>query len=129
MPRARGGQDRRAGVTLIELVVVLTMLGIAAALALPAFQLADEPSSPEHARSRARLLALTRGETVALEQYADGRWSVFSDRDGESLADGQTDAPAAPLRLRITPLGTCFPAPGGGGSWDAVDCRALSEAP
>jgi len=124
--------DRRPGVTLLELLVVVLLLGVAAALTAPAL-LRERADAGEHAgRGRvtafARAAAVRRGETLALDVAADGRWTLRVARgDSLPLADGTLDAAdsLAPRRLLVTPLGLCLPdddasAPA---PWDAGSCR------
>jgi prepilin-type N-terminal cleavage/methylation domain-containing protein len=98
----------RRGVTLFELMVVLVLLGLAAALVTPALRTPEarpEPDTPGAGLRAARVQAMRRGETVRLEQ-PDGTWLV-------------------------SPAGLCVPdaAPSAAGTtWDPVRCApAVAE--
>ncbi len=114
----------RAGLTLLELLVVLTLLGLAAALAAPALRPPAAPPATPLARTvaEARATALRRAEALQLDVDSDGGWRLRA-RDSV-LARGQLDARAAgdalPLRLAISPLGVCVPEPRDDAPVDAV---------
>jgi prepilin-type N-terminal cleavage/methylation domain-containing protein len=99
----RASHARRRGVTLLELIVVLALLGLVLAIAAPSFLL---PSTrPEDAASAAlvaaRRQAVIRGEPVTVSING--------------------------TRVHVTPLGTCIPEATGRESratWDAVACSA-----
>src|SRR6266566_2807249 len=94
----------RRGFTLVEMLVVLVLLGLAAALVAPAFV-------PPRARQTelveligaTRDAAVRRGEVVALHVERSGAWQV------EGVAAGRlaTPLPAAPFTLIVSPLGSC----------------------
>jgi type II secretion system protein H len=96
----RAGRGVR-GFTLIELVVVMVILGIAAAVVVPAFARLDEEPAGTRAAHRlaalvrsARSLALRRGERVSLVVApAADRYFVRSEATGDSLAAGTIDLP------------------------------------
>ncbi|HEX7336965.1 MAG TPA: prepilin-type N-terminal cleavage/methylation domain-containing protein, partial [Gemmatimonadales bacterium] len=66
-----------AGVTLIEMVVVLVLIGLTAALAVPAL-LRPPPreSGLRELVSSAREAAIRRGESVHLRIGASGEWRI-----------------------------------------------------
>jgi len=69
---------RRSGFTLVEMIVVLIVLGLAASLAAPMMSL-RQPSDETALRrviDFGRETAIRRAEAVVLEVSADGRWSV-----------------------------------------------------
>lgn len=125
-PRYRGSgaarPDRRAGFTLVEVIVVLVLLGLAVALAAPAF-LAREPA-PESQLAAivrgARELAERRGEIVHLRVGSSGEWQVegAASPGAGYLAQGRLDDFAGPrFTLVVAPIGTC-----------AFDVRSASAA-
>ncbi len=102
----------RAGLTLIEVIVVLLLLGLAAALAAPAFvaRQADAESQLASVIRGARELAERRGEIVHLQVGASGVWQVEGAASPEAgvLARGRLDEFAAPpFTLVLAPIGTC----------------------
>jgi prepilin-type N-terminal cleavage/methylation domain-containing protein len=128
--------DAPSGVTLLELLVVVLLLGLGAALTAPALLRArPAPTGADAARvtAFARGAAVRRGETLALDLAADGRWTLrVAHGDSLPLAAGALDATrtttAMPRRLLVTPLGACLPdddAADGPSppSWDAGACR------
>ena len=97
---------RRRGVTLLELIVVLALLGLILAIAAPSFILpsarSDDPTAP--ALVAARRQAVTRGEPVTVSING--------------------------TRVHITPLGTCIPEPSTRDTrvtWDAIGCTASTQ--
>jgi prepilin-type N-terminal cleavage/methylation domain-containing protein len=100
---ARTSRAARGGVTLLELIVVLALLGLILAIAAPSFIL---PSPPVQGPARAALVtarrqAVIRGEPVTIS------------------IDG--------IRVHVSPLGTCIPETGsrdGQSTWDAIGCAA-----
>ena len=125
------------GVTLLELLVVLVLIGLVAALTAPALLREPAPAAgaagaAATAESRltayARGAAVRRGETLALDVAPDGRWTLrVAHGDTLPLDAGTLDArPAAPRRLLVTPLGLCLPDDDervADASWDAGACR------
>jgi prepilin-type N-terminal cleavage/methylation domain-containing protein len=102
---------RRAGLTLVEMVVVLVVLGLAATLAAPTI-VQRQPTADAALRrviDQARAAALRRAESVVLTIEETGRWSVRVERDINTpplLTDSLT-TPTHPIRVHVTPLGTC----------------------
>ena len=148
-PRSELAAARR-GVTLLELLVVLLLLGLAAALVAPVLRLPTERGAAAgsdplaRAADAARDLALRRGESLVLAVAPDGRWSVApaertAAADGAPLLLGRLDggAPARALRVVVSALGTCVPdaPPGDAGAWsddavwDAAACRPAARGP
>jgi type IV fimbrial biogenesis protein FimT len=90
------------GLTLIELVVVLAIVGVSAAVALPAFgRLLDDEPSPAapvvELLERARRTAMERAVRVTVTVIpASGRYWVWADGDDARapLADGVLALPA-----------------------------------
>lgn len=125
----------RRGVTLLELLVVLALLGIVAAFALPALI----PTTPRGATLNdairtARSAAIARAQLLSLTVGADGAWDVRSlpGDDAAPLAAGSlASPPSAAFRLQLTPLGACIAAsalPAELQGWDAAGCTAPALA-
>ena len=95
----------RRGFTLVEMLVVLVLIGLAAALVAPAFV----PTRARQTRELVELIGATRdaavrrGEVVSLHVERSGAWQV------EGVAAGRlaTPLPAAPFTLIVSPLGSC----------------------
>jgi prepilin-type N-terminal cleavage/methylation domain-containing protein len=110
MTAARGAP----GVTLLELLVVLTLLGLAAALAAPAFLTPGPPAGEQGAALGAPLRAardnaIRRAETLYLTVSATGRWRLDTPSDTAApLATGAArDYAGPPITVVVSPLGTC----------------------
>ena len=131
-------QRVRRGVTLLELLVVLTLMGAAAALVAPA--LGVWPSSGSSgattavnaALTSARRQAIRRAEPLRVRVAADGVWALVSQRDGAVIDSGRVamadDATVEPIDLLIDALGTCMPPAGrsGGAAVDLLACASDS---
>ena len=123
----------RRGVTLLELLVVLVLLGLSAAVVLPTLRLPGA-TGPESPLVRARTLAVRRGEALRLEIHRDGAWTVrpATDRGGALLLSGSGAPPSAmamPESIVISALGTCLPesaAAPGAVPWDPVRCAVTT---
>ena len=110
----KGAADKRnRGLTLLELLVVLVLLGLAVTLAAPAFLSSDRP--PDDAVQRvidsARRAAVQRAEAVTLAIEPDGRWVVegVGGPDSLRLFTGTVAwVYGSALRLDISPLGACM---------------------
>ena len=124
----RGGAESRRGVTLLELIVVLALLGLVLAIAAPAFIVPDARGTGnlESVLATARRAAVLRGEPVTLAIDDAGAWRLDGDAtaSAQPIATGRLDSPTGALRVRISPLGSCIPepAPGSRADWSAVGC-------
>lgn len=110
---------RRGGFTLVEMVVVLVILSIAAAAVAPALLRPSAPAEVEAAAQvvkmlgGARRLAVERGEAVSLTLDPAARtWRAAAEPVGDSLAAGALElppgvaiAPAGAPRFVFRPLG------------------------
>jgi prepilin-type N-terminal cleavage/methylation domain-containing protein len=99
------------GFTLIEMLVVLVLLGMAAALAAPALRSLDPPRPALSSLiPGARDAAARRGETVYLRIAKSGEWRMegAASSDAGPLASGRVDPfPGLPLTIIVSPLGSC----------------------
>jgi prepilin-type N-terminal cleavage/methylation domain-containing protein len=127
---------RRRAFTLLELLVVLVMLGLAAAFVLPVLQRPLKSSDERTVLERARAVAVRRGESVRLEFDASGAWTVraTADTTGAVLLSGQASTTASDGGLArstlISALGACLPegaAVLGGGAWDPTRCAVARD--
>jgi type IV fimbrial biogenesis protein FimU len=123
----------RRGVTLLELIVVLALLGLVLAIAAPSFIVPNAGQQSELGRAieAARRAALLRGEAVTLSLARDGSWHVVSDvsPNAPSIAVGTFRGPTTPLRIHVSALGTCVPESADGSTvptWNATSCSAMS---
>jgi prepilin-type N-terminal cleavage/methylation domain-containing protein len=120
----------RSGLTLIEVMIALAILVIAAAIIYPNVFRESAPSTPSEAQmiEQAKALAVARAEPVRLTVERDGAWEIVAESAPTSvLASGQLpEAPANSFALRVTELGTCLPVAGDraveGPVIDAVSC-------
>jgi prepilin-type N-terminal cleavage/methylation domain-containing protein len=102
---------RSNGFTLIEMLVVLVLLGMAAAVAAPAIR-SVLPARPALSSlvPAARDAAARRGETVYLRIAESGDWRMegAASSDAGPLATGRVDPfQGLPLTLIVSPLGSC----------------------
>ena len=98
----------RRAFTLIEMVVVLAIMGIALAIVAPAIVLPAKESGLASAVSLARNAALRRSEQVDLEVDST-RWLVYAVRSGtQPVLKGKLDsAMGGRISIHISPLGLC----------------------
>jgi prepilin-type N-terminal cleavage/methylation domain-containing protein len=101
-------QLRRA-FTLVEMVVVLAVMGIALAISAPSLMLRSDDGSLHRVVANARRAALRRAEPMQLIVGEKGYWEVQALRSGPTpLLSGRglrTDGRA--LVIEISPLGLC----------------------
>lgn len=121
--------DHQRGVTLLELAVALTLIGVVAALALPALATPARREGRLDAVLRvSRGASIARAQSLTLGVASDGAWSLRPGTPGDStrVLGGMLDtAPSAPFQLQLTPLGVCLlssPLPAEYGGWDAAAC-------
>lgn len=140
----------RRGVTLLEMLVVLVVMAISAAIVLPALARgAPGAKSESHADdlasvvASARRAAIARGEPVRLHVGVDGVWALVSLRAGVHITSGRIatttndtgNGDHATIDLRIDAMGSCVPSPSArdvGPStdrFDPVSCGLLAERP
>lgn len=99
------------GVTLIEMVVVLVLIGLTVALAAPA--LLRPPPAESGLRelvTTAREAAIRRGESVHLRIGASGEWRIegAASATPELLLEGRVDPFLdRPLTVLMSPTGSC----------------------
>jgi prepilin-type N-terminal cleavage/methylation domain-containing protein len=135
----------RRGVTLLELLVVLVVMGIAAAVVAPALvrpvaRPAGASGSVESLVADARRTAIRRGQPVRLRLAADGVWALVAASDGAFLASGRAARTGSldrqDIDLRIDAMGSCTPAGGldvrlhrDDRAFDPLACRARPVGP
>ena len=99
------------GVTLLELLIVLTLMGIAATLVVPA--LARPVRAPEAASdslvASARRTAIRRAEPLRVRVAPDGAWDVVTQRNGAVIDSGHVQDSLPALELLLDALGGCVP--------------------
>ncbi len=113
----------KRGFSLIELVVVLIVLALAAALAVPALTRRADPRRSELASLLllSREAAARRGETVHLDIAPSGAWTITGAASGSDgpIRAGRVDSfPGLPLTLIVSPVGSC--------GFDARSAKAAS---
>jgi prepilin-type N-terminal cleavage/methylation domain-containing protein len=104
----------RGGFTLIELIVVLAIMALAAAVVLPALSRARTGPTVQSVIESARDAAARRGEIVYLRIEPSGAWHVSgggsrldSSREGDDAAGHITPLAPAPVTLLVAPSGSC----------------------
>ena len=125
----RGSLTRRRGVTLLELIVVMALLGLVLAIAAPALIAPGEKREPELAAimSAARRAALLRGQPVTLVVDRNA-WRVDADdpRASAPIASGSVESAVGAIRVHVSPLGTCVADANGQAiaqTLNGLDCR------
>ncbi len=113
------------GMTLVELVVVLSLVGLVAAVTLPAIVTPSEPRGFGQVVRDGRALAVARAQSLRLTITATGAWSLVA--LDSILATGSVASWTLPVELELTPTGACLPRaelPASWRAWDAVQCEA-----
>jgi prepilin-type N-terminal cleavage/methylation domain-containing protein len=128
------GSSRR-GVTLLELIVVLALLGLVLAIAAPAFIVPSQPRASDlgAALATARRAAILRGEPVTLAIDAAGAWRVDGDASpgAPPIATGTIGPRIGKMRVRVSSVGTCIPEPADGvrlPDWNALGCGVAAAS-
>ena len=110
----------RSGLTLLEVIVVLALMGLVLAIAAPAFIVPASQGESEIGAVvlAARRAAILRAEPVTLAVDQAGSWRVDSDATpgAPPIATGHVGSSAGQGRVRISPLGTCVPESTDGGA-------------
>ncbi|MEP6764606.1 MAG: prepilin-type N-terminal cleavage/methylation domain-containing protein [Gemmatimonadaceae bacterium] len=130
----------RSGVTLLELLVVLVLMSISAALVMPSLRLPKSLNVTDGTDGRvttavdvvmtnARRIAIKRGEPVRLRMAWDGVWAIVPAKGGEAIQTGRISEslPWIP-DVTIDAMGICVLNDGvvpraNARSWDALGCR------
>jgi prepilin-type N-terminal cleavage/methylation domain-containing protein len=127
-----GPRERRTGFTLVEIVVVLVLLGLAATLVAPALLFPPDGPAPSLAEviRQGREAAVARGTPLLLQVDGDNHWALLSPAGDTPvpLARGVLDdTTRAVFTIRLTPTGLCAPVPQGGSrvAVDPLDCGIL----
>ena len=100
------------GYTIIEVIVVLVLLTLAASVVAPAFARRDDRAALAVLIARARATAIRRAEAVALRVEPSGAWRLdgLASTQPAAIATGVlSPLPAAAFTLIFSPLGTCAP--------------------
>ncbi len=121
----------RSGYTLLEVIVVLVLLAVAAAVVAPSFFTArpEQFSTVPMLVSQVRAASVRRGVAVRLTINRSGEWRATAGSGRELLTAGRIPAPAAAVDLIISPLGTCGIAAGGNpealAAYDFLTCEEM----
>jgi prepilin-type N-terminal cleavage/methylation domain-containing protein len=122
----RTSRARRAGVTLVELLVVLVIVGLATTVVVPAVRgPAEAAVTTEDPLRTAQQLAVQRGEAVTLALASDGRWAATrSAQPDDTIRQGRA-TPTLTGTLAMLPSGACLPVAlvDARGAWDPIGCR------
>ncbi|MES2523261.1 MAG: prepilin-type N-terminal cleavage/methylation domain-containing protein [Gemmatimonadota bacterium] len=134
----------RRGVTLLELLVVLVLMAVAASVVLPVFGVrpagsgsADAGSGLDVVIASARRSAIQRGAPVHLRVATDGVWALAAAVDGELLSGGRIElaagsvAASRAIDLQIDAMGSCLPGTNTPAGTDASTTRStlVPDAP
>ena len=128
-PIARRPIASRRGVTLLELIVVIALLGLILAIAAPAFILPRPTRESELTTvlATARRAAILRGEPVTVAFVDGGTWQIDGDATptGAPIATGKLGSPIGSFRIHVSPMGTCVTEAAGtnAAEWNALECR------
>lgn len=105
----RHTQQPRHAFTLIEMIVVLAIMGIALAVVGPALMFPENRSSLEQVMSDSRATAIRRSERVTLSVEKTGSWRMYASQSAANLLrSGQLDENlSSTVAIEISPLGLC----------------------
>jgi prepilin-type N-terminal cleavage/methylation domain-containing protein len=108
-PTKRHGRNRTSGFTLLEILVTLIVLGVAATLVAPVFR-ADAPPDDDlrAVLTGARETAVRRAQTLVLTVDQRGAWRISAAHDSTTVANGHLADGTGNLQIRVTPLGACL---------------------
>lgn len=120
----RHGRFRASGFTLLEIVVTLVLLGLAAALVAPAFRAETSPDEGlQSILATTREAAVRRAQTLVLQVDDRGAWRIVPSGDSSAIGSGRFTDGTRDLRIRVNPLGACFNEGASGAvALDAVAC-------
>ena len=108
-PTKRHGRYRASGFTLLEILVTLIVLGLAAALVAPVFRADPAPDNDLRAvLAGARETAVRRAQTLVLSVDQRGTWRIAAAHDSTTVASGQFRDGTGNLQIRVNPLGACL---------------------
>jgi prepilin-type N-terminal cleavage/methylation domain-containing protein len=108
-PTKRHGRNRPSGFTLLEILVTLIVLGVAATLVAPVFRADALPDDDLRAvLAGARETAVRRAQTLVLTVDQRGAWRIAPAHDSTTVASGHLRDGTGDLRIRVTPLGACL---------------------
>lgn len=118
---------KRPGVTLLELIVVIALLGLILAVAAPTFIVPASRQESDLAKAigTARRAAILRGEPMTVAFSPAGDWQIDGDATPTAppIATGRLAASIGALRIRVSPLGTCVTdSVASSMDWNALDC-------
>jgi prepilin-type N-terminal cleavage/methylation domain-containing protein len=122
----RTSHARRAGVTLVELLVVLVIVGLATTVVVPAVRVPEAAAASQEDPLRvAQRLAVQRGEALALTVQADGPWVVTRSAQPDDTISTGRSAPSVVGTMSILPTGACLPVALSAtrGAWDPISCE------
>lgn len=105
----RHGRLRAGGFTLLEIVVTLVLLGLAAALVSPVFRTGATPDENlNEVLAATRETAVRRAQTLVLQVDAGGWWQIVAPGESPAVGSGRFTDGTGDLRIRVNPLGACF---------------------
>ena len=104
--RARLGS--RVAFTLLEIIVTLVILGLAAALVAPVFRTDAPDEGLRSVLAATRETAVRRAQTLVLQVDDRGSWRIVGSGDSAMLGTGHFADGTKDLRIRVNPLGACF---------------------
>jgi prepilin-type N-terminal cleavage/methylation domain-containing protein len=108
-PTKRHGRYRASGFTLLEILVTLIVLGLAASLVVPVFRAETPPDDDLRAvLTGARETAVRRAQTLVLTVDDRGIWKIAAAHDSTTVASGQFRDGTGDLQIRVNPLGACL---------------------
>jgi prepilin-type N-terminal cleavage/methylation domain-containing protein len=101
----------RGGYTLVELLVVVILMGLASALVVPALLAPTEGRPPLAALvASTQQMAAERGEVLYLRVDATGKWQLQgAGALDPNLASGRVPDAGSPFTLIVSPMGSCAP--------------------